>query len=186
VQNRYSFADREWDYVVDYCERNGIAFIPWFPLGAGKVAGEVLNLIAEAHDASPTQVALAWLLHRSPLCCPSQGLPRSNISSRMLRGLPCAWLMKTTKHFPGFPRWPHRGERVLTSSHFCRGFPRRRQRSLVSSAPSSRMPTDCRRSDLGFRPAGRVGFVQEPEVHCPAQPLTPMKKAGFYSANRGA
>jgi aryl-alcohol dehydrogenase-like predicted oxidoreductase len=39
VQNRYSFADREWDYVVDYCQSNGIAFIPWFPLGAGKVAG---------------------------------------------------------------------------------------------------------------------------------------------------
>src|SRR5246127_1988845 len=54
VQNRYSFADREWDYVVDYCERNGIAFVPWFPLGAGKVAGEVLNGIAEAHHASPT------------------------------------------------------------------------------------------------------------------------------------
>jgi len=35
VQNRYSFADREWDYVADYCERNGIVFIPWFPLGAG-------------------------------------------------------------------------------------------------------------------------------------------------------
>jgi pyridoxine 4-dehydrogenase len=41
VQNRYSFADREWDYVVDDCECNGIAFIPWFPLGVGKVAGEV-------------------------------------------------------------------------------------------------------------------------------------------------
>src|SRR5450631_1731973 len=67
VQNRYSFADREWDYVVDYCERNGIAFIPWFPLGAGKVAGEVLNRIAQAHNASPTQIALAWLLRRSPI-----------------------------------------------------------------------------------------------------------------------
>src|ERR1700735_1164913 len=66
VQNRYSFADREWDYVVDYCERNGIAFIPWYPLGAGKVAGEVLDRIAEAHRASPTQIALAWLLRRSP------------------------------------------------------------------------------------------------------------------------
>src|SRR3984893_14116829 len=43
VQNRYSFADREWDYVVDYCDRNGIVFISWFPLGAGKVAGEVLK-----------------------------------------------------------------------------------------------------------------------------------------------
>src|SRR6266852_88391 len=42
VQNRYSFADREWDYVVDYCERNRIAFIPWYPLGAGTVAGRLL------------------------------------------------------------------------------------------------------------------------------------------------
>jgi pyridoxine 4-dehydrogenase len=73
VQNRYSFADREWDYVVDYCDRNGIAFIPWFPLGAGKVAGEVLNRIAQAHNASPTQVALAWLLHRSPIMLPIPG-----------------------------------------------------------------------------------------------------------------
>jgi pyridoxine 4-dehydrogenase len=73
VQNRYSFADREWDYVVDYCERNGIAFIPWFPLGAGKVAGEVLERIARAHGASPTQVALAWLLRRSPVILPIPG-----------------------------------------------------------------------------------------------------------------
>jgi pyridoxine 4-dehydrogenase len=73
VQNRYSFADREWDYVVDYCERNGIAFIPWFPLGAGKVAGEVLNRVAQARNASPTQIALAWLLHRSPMMLPIPG-----------------------------------------------------------------------------------------------------------------
>ena len=67
VQNRYSFADREWDYVVDYCERNGIAFIPWFPLAAGRVTGEVLDQIAQAHGASRTQIALAWLLQRSPV-----------------------------------------------------------------------------------------------------------------------
>jgi len=73
VQNRYSFADREWDYVVDYCERNEIAFIPWFPLGAGKVAGEVLNRIAQVHNASPTQVALAWLLRRSKTMLPIPG-----------------------------------------------------------------------------------------------------------------
>jgi pyridoxine 4-dehydrogenase len=73
VQNRYSFADREWDYVVSYCERNGIAFIPWFPLGAGKIAGEVLGRIAQAHQASPTQVALAWLLRRSPMMLPIPG-----------------------------------------------------------------------------------------------------------------
>jgi len=73
VQNRYSFADREWDYVVDYCERNGIVFIPWFPLAAGRVAGEVLNQVAKAHQASPTQVALAWLLKRSPVMLPIPG-----------------------------------------------------------------------------------------------------------------
>jgi len=73
VQNRYSFADREWDYVVDYCERNEIAFIPWFPLGAGKVAGEVLDRIAKTHGRSPTQVALAWLLRRSPIMLPIPG-----------------------------------------------------------------------------------------------------------------
>ncbi|HXN24623.1 MAG TPA: aldo/keto reductase [Candidatus Dormibacteraeota bacterium] len=73
VQNRYSFADREWDYVVNYCERNGIAFIPWFPLGAGKVAGEVLNRIAQERHASPMQIALAWLLRRSPIMLPIPG-----------------------------------------------------------------------------------------------------------------
>src|SRR5947209_6583397 len=73
VQNRYSFADREWDYVVSYCQRNGIAFIPWFPLGAGKVAGEVLNRIAQAHGASPIQIALAWLFRRSSIMLPITG-----------------------------------------------------------------------------------------------------------------
>jgi aryl-alcohol dehydrogenase-like predicted oxidoreductase len=73
VQNRYSFADREWDYVVDYCQKNGLTFIPWFPLGAGKVAGEVLNRIAQEHSASPTQIALVWLLRRSPIMLPIPG-----------------------------------------------------------------------------------------------------------------
>jgi pyridoxine 4-dehydrogenase len=73
VQNRYSFADREWDYVVDYCESHKIAFIPWFPLGAGRVAGDVLNEVAQAHQATPKQVALAWLLRRSPMMLPIPG-----------------------------------------------------------------------------------------------------------------
>jgi pyridoxine 4-dehydrogenase len=73
VQNRYSFADREWDNVVDYCERNGIAFIPWFPLGAGRVAGRLLERIAKAHKVKPIQIALAWLLKRSPIMLPIPG-----------------------------------------------------------------------------------------------------------------
>src|SRR5208283_4297397 len=64
VQNRYSFADREWDYVVNYCAENGIAFIPWAPLGSGKRASEVLEKVAKRLDATPLQVALAWLLKR--------------------------------------------------------------------------------------------------------------------------
>ena len=90
VQNRYSFADREWDYVVDYCQRNGLAFIPWFPLGAGKVAGEVLNRVAKAHGASPTQIAIAWLLRRSPIMLPIPGTSsvehlEQNIAAASLR-----------------------------------------------------------------------------------------------------
>lgn len=73
VQNRYSFADREWDYVVEYCDRNGIAFIPWFPLGAGRVAGQTLDQIAREHQATPHQVAIAWLLKRSPVMLPIPG-----------------------------------------------------------------------------------------------------------------
>jgi aryl-alcohol dehydrogenase-like predicted oxidoreductase len=73
VQNRYSFADREWDNVVDYCEHNEIAFIPWFPLGAGKVAGQLLERIAKVHQAKPIHIALAWLLRRSAVMLPIPG-----------------------------------------------------------------------------------------------------------------
>jgi pyridoxine 4-dehydrogenase len=90
VQNRYSFADREWDSVVDYCERNSIAFIPWFPLGAGRIAGQVLDQVARAHQASPHQVALAWLLKRSPIMLPIPGTSsvkhlEENIAAASLR-----------------------------------------------------------------------------------------------------
>src|SRR5437868_5576334 len=73
VQNRYSFADREWDYVVGHCERNSIVFLPWAPLGAGRIAGSVLDPIAKAHQATPMQVAVAWLLWRSPMILPIPG-----------------------------------------------------------------------------------------------------------------
>jgi pyridoxine 4-dehydrogenase len=73
VQNRYSFADREWDSVVDYCQQHGMAFIPWFPLGAGQAEGEALSKIAKAHQASPFQVALGWLLQRAPIMLPIPG-----------------------------------------------------------------------------------------------------------------
>src|SRR4029077_16925585 len=87
VQNRYSFADREWDYVVDYCEQNGIVFIPWFPLGAGQAAKEAVKRIADAHVAQPMQVALAWLLQRSPLMLPIPGTSSiAHLEENMLGG----------------------------------------------------------------------------------------------------
>ena len=75
VQNRYSVADRQWEDVVEACDRWGIAFLPWFPLAAGPLteAGGPLARVAERHGATPAQVAIAWLLHRSPVVCPIPG-----------------------------------------------------------------------------------------------------------------
>jgi pyridoxine 4-dehydrogenase len=103
VQNRYSFADREWDYVVDYCERNGIAFIPWFPLGAGKVAGEALDRIARAHNASPTKIALAWLLQRSPMMLP---IPGTSSIEHLEENVAAASLRLTAEEYQTLSRVP--------------------------------------------------------------------------------
>ncbi|HZZ40370.1 MAG TPA: aldo/keto reductase [Acidobacteriaceae bacterium] len=73
VQNRYSFADREWDFLLDFCEKNGIAFIPWAPLGQNRAAHDLLDKIAKDLAATPLQVALAWLLRRSPVMLPIPG-----------------------------------------------------------------------------------------------------------------
>jgi pyridoxine 4-dehydrogenase len=66
VQNRYNVTDRKWDHEVDYCEREGMAFIPWFPLSAGTLDAGPLYRVAERHGATVFQIALAWLLARSP------------------------------------------------------------------------------------------------------------------------
>jgi len=73
VQNRYSFADRESDFIVDYCEQNGIAFLPWAPLGQAKEAHEAIKKVANELRATPLQVALAWLLKRSNVILPIPG-----------------------------------------------------------------------------------------------------------------
>jgi len=73
VQNRYSFADRESDFVVDYCEQNNIAFLPWAPLGQAKEADDAIKNVANDLDATPLQVALAWLLKRSKVILPIPG-----------------------------------------------------------------------------------------------------------------
>jgi aryl-alcohol dehydrogenase-like predicted oxidoreductase len=75
VQNRYSVADRQWEDVVEACDRWGIAFLPWFPLAAGSLADArgPLERVAARHEATPAQVAIAWLLQRSPVVCPIPG-----------------------------------------------------------------------------------------------------------------
>jgi pyridoxine 4-dehydrogenase len=73
VQNRYSFADREWDYVVNYCEQHGIAFLPWAPLGQNRKALEVLEKIAKQLGTTTLQTGLAWLLKRSKVILPIPG-----------------------------------------------------------------------------------------------------------------
>jgi pyridoxine 4-dehydrogenase len=79
VQNRYNLQDRaQWEAVVDHCEAEGIAFIPWYPLAAGPLAreGGPVDRIARRLGATPGQVALAWLLRRSPVMLPIPGTSR--------------------------------------------------------------------------------------------------------------
>jgi aryl-alcohol dehydrogenase-like predicted oxidoreductase len=78
VQNRYNLGDRGSEDVLAYCESRNIGFIPWFPLAAGELArpGGALDSVARAHGASPGQIALAWLLRRSPVMLPIPGTSR--------------------------------------------------------------------------------------------------------------
>jgi aryl-alcohol dehydrogenase-like predicted oxidoreductase len=92
VQNRYNLAERAAEPVLDHCEQHGIGFIPWFPLLTGKLAreGSVLTRAAERLDATPAQVALAWLLRRSPVMLPIPGTSRvahleENVAAAALR-----------------------------------------------------------------------------------------------------
>jgi pyridoxine 4-dehydrogenase len=71
VQNQYNLAEHKYDSVVDYCEREGIVFVPFYPLRAGRTAA--VDAIARRHHATPSQVMLAWLLRRSPAMLPIPG-----------------------------------------------------------------------------------------------------------------
>ncbi|TAU51411.1 aldo/keto reductase [Rhizobium leguminosarum] len=75
VQNRYNLVDRTSEDVLDYCAKHNIGFIPWYPLAAGDLAkpGSLLDTIAKKHNAAPSQIALAWVLRRSPVMLPIPG-----------------------------------------------------------------------------------------------------------------
>ena len=92
VQNRYNLADRGAEDVLDACTERGLGFIPWFPIATGELAqpGGPLDDIARAHDASPGQIALGWLLARSPVMLPIPGTSKvahveENVASAQLR-----------------------------------------------------------------------------------------------------
>ena len=75
VQNQYNLSDRKSEAVLEYCEREGLAFIPWFPVAGGKLVepGGKLDELAKKHGATVSQLSLAWLLHRSPVMLPIPG-----------------------------------------------------------------------------------------------------------------
>jgi aryl-alcohol dehydrogenase-like predicted oxidoreductase len=101
VQNRYSFADRENDYVVEYCEQNGIAFLPWAPLGQARKAHEAIEKVATELGATPLQIALAWLLKRSKVILP---IPGTSSVAHLEENIAAAGLELPRPHMTSFPR----------------------------------------------------------------------------------
>jgi aryl-alcohol dehydrogenase-like predicted oxidoreductase len=106
VQNRFSFADRESDFIVDYCEQNNIGFLPWAPLGQAKEAHEAIKEVATDLNATPLQVALAWLLKRSKVILPIPGTSsvehlEENVAAASLELPQAAYdRLSTVKHPP--------------------------------------------------------------------------------------
>ena len=106
VQNRYNFADRESDFIVDYCEENEIAFFPWAPIGQAKSSNDVLGQVAGQLYATPLQVALAWLLKRSKVIVPIPGTAsvrhlEENVASALLE-LPRTAYQRLSEVLPGY------------------------------------------------------------------------------------
>ena len=92
MQNRFNLIDREHEAVLDYCTNHQIGFIPWFPLAAGDLAGpgQVLGELAKRYNVSPSQMAIAWLLRRSPVMLPIPGTSKvshleANIAAASLK-----------------------------------------------------------------------------------------------------
>ena len=98
IQNRYNIADRKWDKAIDYCEKENLGFLPWFPVGGGRgiKSGAALDAVAKAHGVSVYQVALAWLLQRSPVMLPIPGTSNikhleDNVAAAKLKLTPEEW-----------------------------------------------------------------------------------------------
>jgi pyridoxine 4-dehydrogenase len=103
VQNHYNLTDRSDDPLVDVCTREGLAFLPWYPLAAGRLpgSGSRLGEIAERHGATPAQIALAWLLRRSPMVLP---IPGTSSIAHFEENLSAASIRLTDKEFAALSR----------------------------------------------------------------------------------
>jgi pyridoxine 4-dehydrogenase len=73
VQNKYNVLERKYEAELSYCEANGIVFIPWYPIAKAKIENDIVSSVAKNHNATPTQIAIAWLLVRSPFMLPIPG-----------------------------------------------------------------------------------------------------------------
>jgi aryl-alcohol dehydrogenase-like predicted oxidoreductase len=102
VQNRYSLADRRHEQTLDWCAERGIAFLPWYPMAAGKLLktdhplSQILTQISGRYKTTPAQLSLAWLLHRSPVVLPIPGTSRvehleENVAAASLQIGPDEW-----------------------------------------------------------------------------------------------
>jgi len=102
VQNRYSLADRRHEQTLAWCEERGIAFLPWYPMAAGKLLksdhplSQTINQLATRYNATPAQLSLAWLLHRSPVMLPIPGTSKvqhleENVAAASLQTGPDEW-----------------------------------------------------------------------------------------------
>jgi aryl-alcohol dehydrogenase-like predicted oxidoreductase len=109
VQNRYNLNDRASENVLAHCEKHGIGFIPWFPLAAGDLArnGASLERIARAHRAAPGQIALAWLIRRSPVMLP---IPGTSKMAHLEENVAAAEIALTDAEFAALDK-PGRGGR---------------------------------------------------------------------------
>ncbi len=98
VQNLFNLVARKSEDVLDYCEREGLGFIPWFPIATGRLAGRdgPLSVLARQMGASPAQLAIAWLLHRSPVMLP---IPGTNSLGHLAENVAGAGLELTGEQF---------------------------------------------------------------------------------------
>jgi aryl-alcohol dehydrogenase-like predicted oxidoreductase len=97
IQNRYNFDDRKWDEAVDYCEKHNLGFLPWAPVGGNRgLKGSAAETVAKTHGVDVYQVALAWLLQRSPVMLPIPGTQNlqhleDNCAAAKLKLTPDEW-----------------------------------------------------------------------------------------------